>query len=102
MILTRTPSTTKQRTEFRLLVSIRFASLMASEPNPMDNQRVQKRLAELNHYLQYNQPTQLFYRQYCRQAGELGSCFSIKVCPQTLQVQVWRHAKINLYQLVNA
>ncbi|SQH76966.1 conserved protein of unknown function [Shewanella benthica] len=79
MILTKTPNTGKQHTEFRMLISIRFACLLSSTPNPMDCPRVQKRLAELNHYLRYNQASSLFYRSYCNQAGELGQTFALKV-----------------------
>lgn len=79
MILTKIPNTTKLKTEFRILVSIRFACLLSSTLNPMDCSRVQRRLAELNHYLRYNQASSLFYRSYCIKAGELGQTFALRV-----------------------
>ncbi|AQS40224.1 hypothetical protein Sps_05155 [Shewanella psychrophila] len=101
MILSKMPDTKKQRTEFRILISIRFACLMAAEQNPMDCHRVQKRLAELNHYLMYNQASRLFYRSYCNQAGELGQTFALRVQDeQTAKVYRINHSVLpNVHQL---
>lgn len=108
MILTRVQTSAKQRTEFRLLVAIRFACLMAiakGHTNPMDCPRVQARCAELTKHFAYNHPSPAFYSQYIGRTGELGNSFSLRFNEpkQGLfgNVTVWRNdqAPTNVHQL---
>ena len=80
MILNKTQHTDRQRAEFRLLVAIRFACLMAKAKgysNPMDCPRVQHRADALANHLAYANPSQPFAQQYFYHAGELGQQFSL-------------------------
>ncbi|MCH4294198.1 hypothetical protein MJ923_07755 [Shewanella sp. 3B26] len=83
MILTNLPSTAKQRQEFALLVSIRFACVMNELQNPgtdpMNSTRVKARLAQLATYLHFNQPSKTFYDQFVNRVGELGNDYALKV-----------------------
>ncbi|MCG9697453.1 hypothetical protein [Shewanella sp. Isolate11] len=109
MILSRSLNTELQRTEFRLLVAIRFACLMAKHRgyiNPMDCHRVQTRCNDLQHHLAYFHPTREFERLYFHHAGELGQQFSLRYSePKTGvigTVTVWdNHAATNVYSLLN-
>ncbi|WP_412522089.1 hypothetical protein [Shewanella algae] len=81
MILNKTQHTNRQRTEFRLLVAIHFACLMAKAKgfsNPMDCPRVQTRTTALVDHLAYEHPSQPFEQQYFHHAGELGRQFSLR------------------------
>lgn len=109
MILTRVQTSAKQRTEFRLLVAIRFACLMAiakGHTNPMDCPRVQMRCAELTKHFAYNNPSPVFYSQYIGRTGELGNSFSLRFNEPNKglygTVAVWRNdqAPTNVHQLV--
>lgn len=98
MILAKVHTTPKQRDEFRLLVAIRFACLMAlakGHTDPMDCPRVQARCAELVKHFAYHHPSPAFYRQFIRHTGELGLNFSLRFT-EPLQglygkVMVWRN-----------
>ncbi|MGI3044095.1 hypothetical protein ACRTDM_20410 [Shewanella algae] len=79
MIMTITPATAKQRKEFRLLVSLRFACLMAATENPMDCSRVQERINQLRNYLHYENASQVFYEQFVGRFGELGHTHSMHI-----------------------
>ncbi|MCL1048909.1 hypothetical protein L2755_04600 [Shewanella abyssi] len=105
MILTKVQTTPKQRTEFRLLVAIRFACLMAKSQGisqPIDCPRVQHRASKLAKYLAYNHPSQAFQQQYMHHAGELGQLFSLRYTEPkqgiTGVINVWSH-QTNLHQL---
>jgi hypothetical protein len=109
MILAKVQTSTKQRAEFRLLMSIRFACLMAlakGHQNPMDCPRVQTRTAELEKHFAYNHPSPAFYSQFIDHAGELGPSFSLRFTDpkQGLygNVTVWSNeaASTNVYQLL--
>jgi hypothetical protein len=81
MILAKVQTSVKQRTEFRLLIAIRFAALMAQakgHQDPMDCLRVQNRTAQLEKYFVYNHPSPTFYSQFIDHAGELGNGFSLR------------------------
>ncbi|GIU15685.1 hypothetical protein TUM4261_33080 [Shewanella sp. c952] len=81
MILTKVQKTPKQRTEFRLLVAIRFACLMARAQGitqPLQCQRVQSRVHKLIKHLDYYSPSQAFRQQHINHAGELGHQFSLR------------------------
>lgn len=81
MILAKVQTSVKQRTEFRLLIAIRFAALMAQakgHANPMDCPRVQARCGGLVIYLAYSNPSPAFYSQFIGHAGELGNSFSLR------------------------
>lgn len=80
MILSKVQTSAKQRTEFRLLISIRFACLMAKAKgdNPMDCERVQNRISALIMHLAYTNPSREFQRQYVDKSGELGQQFSLR------------------------
>ncbi|MCS6114492.1 hypothetical protein [Shewanella baltica] len=108
MILSKVQTSTKQRTEFRLLVAIRFACLMAiakGHTNPMDCQRVQARCAELAKHFAYNHPSPAFHSQFIGHAGELGPSFCLRFTEpkQGLygSVMVWSNetAPTNVHQL---
>ena len=89
----------KQFKEFQLLTSIRFACLMAMEhQNPMQSQRVQKRIGELNNYLQLQQPSQHFVDKYCNQVGKLGMEFALGVCQTTNKAAVCRLSELTAEQ----
>ncbi|QYJ79405.1 hypothetical protein [Shewanella acanthi] len=81
MILNKTQTSAKQRTEFRLLIAIRFACLMALAKglqNPMDCPRVQTRCGELVKHLAFNHPSPAFHQQFIGRTGELGNRFSLR------------------------
>lgn len=108
MILAKVQTSPKQRTEFRLLVAIRFASLMAftkGHTNPMNCERVQARCAELTKHFAYNHPSPAFYSQYIGHAGELGNNFSLRFTEPKQgifgTVTVWRveATPTNVHQL---
>lgn len=108
MILAKVQTSAKQRTEFRLLVAIRFACLMAitkGHKNPMDCPRVQARCSDLTKHFAYNHPSPTFYSQYIGHAGELGNSFSLRFTEpkQGLHgtVTVWRidAAPTNVHKL---
>ncbi|MGL4938142.1 hypothetical protein [Shewanella sp.] len=107
MILAKVQTTAKQRTEFRLLVAIRFACLMAvakGEQNPMDCQRVQARCADLVKHFALHHPSPAFYAQYMGHAGELGNQFSLRFTEPKQgiygSVMVWNNtAPTNVHQL---
>ena len=88
MILTRKPSTTKQKEEFRLLVSLRFACLMAKTKKIQDCTRVQQRLDDLQRHLERTNPSALFAKAYVWQNGELGEFFQLNVHPHNYQPEV--------------
>lgn len=107
MILNKTQHTDRQRAEFRLLVAIRFACLMAKAKgynNPMDCPRVQQRADALANHLAYAHPSQPFEQQYFHHAGELGLQFSLRYTEPKQGVKgtvtVWDNsAATNLYPL---
>lgn len=101
MILTKAPETGQQRAELQLLLSIRFACLTANKADFMDNPRVKKRISQLNHHLKYQQPSHLFFDQYCKQAGPLTENISLKVCPDTLEARLFNNSSINSLKLAN-
>ncbi|AVV81930.1 hypothetical protein SPWS13_0044 [Shewanella putrefaciens] len=81
MILAKVQTSAKQRDEFRLLVAIRFACLIAvtkGHQNPMDCPRVQQRCNDLVKHLAYNHPSPAFHKQFFGHAGELGNSFSLR------------------------
>lgn len=100
MILTKKPNTDKQRKEFSLLVSIRFACLMSVSDSPMQDARVQSRLEKLKKYLLTENCTHTFACQYLGRSGELGNSFCLSVCPQTYAVNVARVTDINVLPLI--
>ena len=111
MILAKVQTTPKQRDEFRLLVAIRFACLMAftkGHQNPMDCPRVQQRCNDLVKHLAYNHPSPAFHKQFFGHAGELGNSFSLRFTEpkQGLHgsITVWRNdqAPNNVHQLMPA
>ncbi len=95
MDIKRTSIPAKQLQETRLLASVRFACLMAmAYPNPMECQRVQKRVAELNNYLHYNQPSANFFHKYGQKIGLLGREFVLGICPKNNQAAVSRLSEL--------
>ena len=80
MILAKVHTTPKQRDEFRLLVAIRFACLMAlakGHTDPMDCPRVQARCAELVKHFAYHHPSPAFTASlFATQAnsGSISAC----------------------------
>lgn len=103
MILTNTPNTAKQRKEHRLLVSVRFAAVMHAirypQANPMDSERVQQRLQDLELHLFYNNATQLFHQQFVGRTGELGHSYSLYIDPRSGKALVGRVSADNLTAL---
>ncbi|PKH56543.1 hypothetical protein CXF83_15135 [Shewanella sp. Choline-02u-19] len=105
MILARVQTTPRQRDEFRLLVAIRFACLMAQVNNhshPMDCSRVQNRTAKLEKHLTYNHPSPAFEQQFINCVGQLGNSFSLRYTEPkqgiTGTVTVWANSPAtNLY-----
>lgn len=107
MILNKTQYTDRQRAEFRLLVAIRFACLMAKAKgyiNPMDCPRVQQRADALANHLAYANPSLPFEKQYFHKAGELGQQFSLRYTEPKQGIKgtvtVWDNsAATNLHQI---
>ena len=98
MILAKVHTTPKQRDEFRLLIAIRFASLMAlakSNNEPIECPRVQTRVAELEKYLAHNHPSQLFISQFENQAGELGDNLAMRYNHHTGRITIWRNTPLH-------
>ncbi|GIU22123.1 hypothetical protein [Shewanella sp. MBTL60-007] len=100
MVLTTTPRTKKENIEFRLLIAIRFACLLSQHKDPMSCPRVNNRLAKLERYLQYTQPSQLFIKTYCIRAGELGQSFSLRVDEATSSIRLYRNTETNVAKLI--
>ncbi|RLV60974.1 hypothetical protein D5018_03795 [Parashewanella curva] len=89
----------KQLAETQLLLSIRFACLMARQlEHPMQCKKVMERIAQLNQYLHYTQPSQPFFDAYCRKAGMLGTEFVLGVCPTHNKVAVCKLSQLSQQQ----
>jgi hypothetical protein len=95
MILTNTPTTDKQRAEHFHLVSIRFACLLSTEQDPMENKRVQERIAKLERHLNLTNPSQLFSSQFEGKAGELGDNLAMRFNYQTSRLTIWRNTPLH-------
>lgn len=106
MILTHTPSTSKQRQEHRLLVSIRFAVVLHAirhpNSNPMQSELVQQRLQDLEQHLFFNNATQLFHQQFVGRSGELGHEYSLYVDPRSGKASVTKVSSENINHLALA
>jgi hypothetical protein len=91
MILTTIPKTEKEKIEFRLLLSLRFACLMASRnKDPLTNcQRVIQRAKALSKHLYINHPSQLFDSEYLDCKGKLGDGFGLRVSSQNYQISIY-------------
>ena len=79
MMLATAKNTVKHRTEFKLLISLRFACLLARTDNVMDCPRVKTRLGELMTYLIAYLPSPVFAVQYIGRSGELGRQFALNI-----------------------
>ncbi|ABE56548.1 hypothetical protein Sden_3272 [Shewanella denitrificans OS217] len=99
MILAKVHTTPLQRIEFRLLMAIRFACLMAvakGHINPMDCPRVKARTAALEQHLSHYRPSLVFVQSYQNKAGELGQCLALRYNAASKRIMIWRNTPFEL------